>query len=289
MKESTLKKIIGYSIASVVGIVLLAGSVYTVDEGHVGIVKRFSEAKEQVNPGLHFKFPFVDSVEEMEVRTRKNVEDLAAATAEQMPVIAKVSVNWTVDRNSALDLFKKYGGLGQFEARILDPRLRSAAKVAISKYYAEQLVKERNLAITDIQKRLIVSMEGFNVNLDSIQIENLSLPPAYLKTIEVKLNEKNLADAEEHKLRKQGLVAQQAVNISKAQAEGIELVSIQKAAAIQREGLAEAASIDAKGKALLDNPLIVQLTHEQQWNGSLVTTILGSSTGIIIQEDKLIK
>ena len=63
------------SIVVVAAIIVAGiGSVYTVNEGHIGIVKRFSEAKEQVNPGLHFKVPFIDSVEEIEVRTRKNEE-----------------------------------------------------------------------------------------------------------------------------------------------------------------------------------------------------------------------
>ncbi len=73
-------------------LVLLMGSIYTVNEGHIGIVKRFSEAKEQVNPGLHFKVPFIDSVEEIEVRTRKNEERMASSTKEQMPVTVSVSV-----------------------------------------------------------------------------------------------------------------------------------------------------------------------------------------------------
>ena len=106
----------------------LYSSIYTVTEGHIGIVKRFSEAKEQVNPGLHFKVPFVDSVEEIEVRRRKNEEKRASSTKEQMPVTVRVSVNWTVDKTAALELFRQYGGLSQFENRILDPRFRSATK-----------------------------------------------------------------------------------------------------------------------------------------------------------------
>ena len=57
------------AIGIILALIVIFGSVYTVNEGHIGIVKRFSEAKEQVNPGLHFKVPFIDSVEEIEVRT----------------------------------------------------------------------------------------------------------------------------------------------------------------------------------------------------------------------------
>jgi regulator of protease activity HflC (stomatin/prohibitin superfamily) len=269
-------KITFWSIFSFIGLILAWSSFYTVEEGHVGIVKRFSEAKEQVDPGLHIKIPMVDSVEHIEVRTRRSQEALPAATAEQMPVTANVSVNWTVDKSQALDMFKKYGGLQQFEDRILDPRLRSASKTALSKFKAEQLIKERQAAISMIEQNLLETMADFSVSLDSVQIENVSLPQVYLKSIETKQTEKNLADAELHKLERQRLEAQREVNTQQAKADGIEAVSIAKAAAIEREGLAEAAAIEAKAKALRNNPLIVSLTEAQAWNGQLPTMMMGS-------------
>ena len=45
-----------------------------------------------------------------------------------------MSINWTVEKASAMDLFIKYGGLEQFENRILDPKLRSAAKAALAQF-----------------------------------------------------------------------------------------------------------------------------------------------------------
>jgi len=276
------------TVTAIVLTITIFGTIYTVEEGHVGVVKHFSEAKMQVSPGLHFKIPLVETVEEIEVRARKNVEKLSAATAEQMPVTTEVSVNWTVEVTQALDLYKRYGGLQQFENRILDPRLRSASKTAISKYTAEALIKDRQVAIADIATRLTKAMEGFPVTLDSVQIENIALPPAYLKSIEAKQTAKNLADAEQFKLDRQNLEAQRDVNIKKATAQGIELVSIQKAAAIEREGIAEAQAIKAKAAALKSNPLIVQLTHEQQWNGSLLTTSFGGAN-VLVETDILKK
>lgn len=289
MQVINFTAIITQLVSVVIALSFLFGSVYTVEEGHVGIVKRFSEAQEQVDPGLHFKFPFIDSIEEIEIRTRKNVEALAAATSEQMPVQAQVSVNWTVDKTQALEMFKKYGGLSQFENRILDPKLRAASKTAISKYTAEQLIKERASATSDIELLLVEQMSRFNISLDSVQIENVGLPAKYLQSIETKQNAKNLADAEQFNLEKQALEAQRGVNTAQAKADGIDLISIAKAAATEREGLAEAAAIKAKGAALINNPLIVQLTHEQQWNGSLLTTSFGGNTGVLVQADELIK
>lgn len=264
------------TVASVVvGLILLMGSIYTVNEGHIGIVKRFSEAKEQVNPGLHFKVPFIDSVEEIEVRTRKNEEKMASSTKEQMPVTVSVSVNWTVDKTAALELFRQYGGLSQFESRILDPRFRSATKDVIPRFDAEKLIQDRASAIQAIEANLIEEMKDFPVTVDNIQIENIQLPAKYLTSIETKQTEKNLAAAEEHKLARQNLEAQRDVNTAKAKADGIKLVAIAEAESIRIKGLAEAEAITAKAKALGDNPLIVKLTEAQNWDGKLPSTMLG--------------
>lgn len=269
------------AIVAVVALGLFS-SIYTVNEGHIGIVKRFSEAKQQVNPGLHFKVPLIDSVEEIEVRTRKNEEKMSSSTKEQMPVSLIVSVNWTVDKSAALDLFKKYGGLTQFENRILDPRFRSATKDVIPQYDAEQLIQDRASAIRAIEINLIEEMNSYPVTVDNIQIENIVLPAKYLTSIETKQTEKNLAAAEKHKLARQQLEAQRAVNTSKAKADGIELVAIAEARAIKLKGLAEAEAITAKAKALGNNPLIVKLTEAQNWDGKLPTTILGSDNTPIL-------
>lgn len=259
----------------VVGVLVLS-SYFIVIEGHVGVVKRFGEARHQENPGLHFKIPFIETVELIEVRTRKNAEKMASSTKEQMPVTVEVSVNWTVNKDAALDLFRRYGGLDQFEQRILDPRFRSATKDTIPKYEAEQLIQDRASAIQGIERRLSEEMAGFPVVVDNIQIENIVLPQKYINSIEVKQTEKNLAAAEQHKLERQRLEALREVNTADAKAQGILKVAQAEAQSIELKGQAEAKAIEAKARALKNNPLIVKLTEAQSWDGRLPATILGS-------------
>ncbi len=256
-------------------ILAVINSYYIVVEGHVGVIKRFGEAKDQENPGLDFKIPFIETVEMIEVRTRKNAEKMASSTKEQMPVTVEVSVNWTVNKEAALDLFKKYGGLNQFEQRILDPRFRSATKDTIPQFEAEQLIQDRASAIQGIERRLSEEMAGFPVVVDNIQIENIALPKKYINSIEIKQTEKNLAAAEEHKLERQRLEALRAVNTADARAKGILKVAEAEAQSILLKGKAEAEAIEAKAKALKDNPLIVKLTEAQSWDGKLPSTMMG--------------
>lgn len=269
-------------IVSLVLVVVLFLTFFTVEEGHVGIVKRFSEARYQVEPGLHFKVPFVDTVEEIEVRTRKNVETMASSTQEQMPLDVAVSVNWTVNRASALDLFKRYGGLSQFEQRILDPRFRSVTKNVMPHFSAEQLIQDRASAIRMIEEQLIEEMAEFPVIVDNIQIENIELPRRYIESIETKQTELNLAAAEQHRLERQRLEALREVNTAEAQAQSIVKVAEAEAQAIRLRGEAEAASIEARGAALRNNPLIVDLTEAEKWDGALPTMMLSDGAMPII-------
>lgn len=283
MFEKLLHKVMDNPVKSLLtvfslgfGLYFFFATLYTVEEGHIGIVKRFSQAKYQVGPGLHMKVPIIDTMEPIEIRTRKNEESMASATKEQMPVMVVVSVNWTVEKSSGLDLFRQYGGLTQFENRILDPRFRSATKSAIPKYTAEQLIQDRAGVIMLIETNLIEEMKDFPVTVDNIQIDNIVLPPKYIVSIETKQTEKNLAAAEEHKLERQRLLALQGVNTADAKAQGIEKVAKAEAAAIKMKGDAEASAIRAKAKALQSNKLIVKLTEAQRWDGKLPATILGS-------------
>ncbi|MGL1956654.1 MAG: SPFH domain-containing protein [Colwellia sp.] len=289
---SAATKHIGKVITGIIAIIILWQVFYTIDEGHVGIVKRFGEATTQVNPGLHTKVPFADTIEELEIRTRKNAESLKASTFEQMPVQAEVSVNWTVIRAEAFELYKGYGGLDQFENRILDPRLRSATKDALARFKAEQIIQNRGQVIQKIEETLLAAMSDFPVKLDSVQIENLILPAKYLQSIETKQTEKNLAAAEMHRLERQKLEAQREVNTAeakrdaeKARADGsayaITIEATAEAEAIKVKGLAEAQAMMKKAQALKANKDLVDYVKAQQWDGRLPTTVMGSGQDIL--------
>ncbi|MFT5112323.1 MAG: regulator of protease activity HflC (stomatin/prohibitin superfamily) [Parasphingorhabdus sp.] len=279
-------------VAALVAAVLFFQAMYTVDEGHVGIVKRFGEATQQVNPGLHIKIPFVDKVEVLEIRTRKNLEKLNASTHEQMPVTAEVSINWTVSRDQAFDLFKKYGGLTQFESRILDPKLRSAAKDALARYKAEEIIQNRSEVIARIEELLFDEMIDYPVKLDSAQLENLELPAKYIQSIETKQTEKNLAAAEKHRLDRQQLEAQREVNTAlakrdaaKATADGrayaIRVEAVAEAEAIRLKGLAEAEAIKEKALSISQSSVLVDYMRAQRWNGQMPTTMMGEGQSIL--------
>lgn len=283
VKNPPIKTIIG----TVLGIILVSTSIYTVDEGNVGIIKRNGEATAQVDPGLHVKIPFIDEVLQMDVRTRKYTISLTASTTGtneegeselQMPSRIKVSANWNIPKERALEIYKKFGGLQQYEDRILDPKVTRSVKQVFPHYDIEAIISDRESVRSEIETALTEALSGNMVKMSAVNLEDVTFHAKIGAAVTKKQVAKLALQEQRDILAKQDLKAQESTNVAQAEANGIRAISIEKAAAIAREGLAEAEAITAKARALASNSEgVIKLTEAQNWDGKLPTTIMGSS------------
>jgi regulator of protease activity HflC (stomatin/prohibitin superfamily) len=267
------------------GLALVWGSFFIVPEGHIGIKTRFAKAIEQYGPGLHFKTPIIDGIKRIEIRERKSTEELAAATKNQLPMTSTVTVNWTVNSTAGLELYQKYGSLDQFEHRILDPKLRQAAKAALSEFNADELIRNRNAAIQRIQENLIKIMQLYPVTVNSPQIENIVLPDEYMRAVLEKEQAREAAVREEYNLQKQKLEAAQKIqtaeaerDAAKARADGeayrVRVEAEASADATKLKGAAEAQAVELVQNAISQNPLLIQYEQAKRWDGQLPQTMV---------------
>ena len=89
--SSAFTRVLPVAALLVVGTLWLG--IYRIDAGHVGIVKRFGNVIEVVDPGLHVKIPYADTVEEMEVRERAFTKTLSAASQDPLEMPIEVTVS----------------------------------------------------------------------------------------------------------------------------------------------------------------------------------------------------
>jgi regulator of protease activity HflC (stomatin/prohibitin superfamily) len=285
------------ALTFIVVFALIYMSVYTIQEGSVGIVKRFGEAVNQVNPGLHFKIPFIDNVIEIDVRTRKYRLQLPASTTGknkatgaielQVPSTLIISANWNIPKENAMSIYQEYGSLQQYEDKILDPRVIRSTKATIAKYSIESLIAKREMVSNDLQDVLLKSLADFKGTLTEINIEDVALPAKVRGSIEAKQVAKQNFQTEKYTLDKQNLVAQREVNSAKASAESVTIRANAQAQAIIAVGQAEAKSIKAKSEALKANPLIIELTKAESWDGKVPRVSLGGNTPIIFNSKEI--
>ena len=290
MSPKMIKNFVIGAVAFFFMVIVVSGTVYTVPEGHVAIVKRWQEAVSQSDPGLNFKMPFADSKELWEIRERKNAEVLQAATLDQLPFQATVSINWSIQKSAVFRMFQEYGSLEQFEERVLDRIMRDAAKTALSKFAADELIANREIASNRIYEIIqekfdaakLEGFEAFPVLVSSVQIENISLPQRYLDAVQEEQEAKKKAETERNLLERQNYQSQQAINTSRSEAEAKRLAADAEAYKIRTESEAQADAIQRINEQLARSPLYIELVKAEKWNGVLPTTTLSESVGMFL-------
>jgi len=159
--------------------------IYRIDAGHVGIVKRFGNVVAVVDPGLHVKIPYADTVEEMEVRERAFEMKLEAASQDPLEIPVTVTINWLVKRQEVQDLYIQFGSLEQFETRIIRPRLNDAVKGVTSRYTVNDLLRKRS-EYRDLSQKQFVDRMPDNIEVTGFSIVDVGFPPEYTKAIRAK-------------------------------------------------------------------------------------------------------
>jgi len=280
--NKTLKRSAWFGVLAIVATVIGLNTVYVVPEGHVYVVNRTGEAVRQEEPGLRFKTPFLENTVEFEVRERKTPRTLAAATGNQLPATAVVSINWTVNRSAAIDLYKQYGGIEQFESRVLIPRMESASKAAIAHFRADEIIRDRQTVVADIFKEIQAVTATLPITISTAQLENIDLPKSYLASILAKEKAREDAEKEKHTLVQQKLQAQQTVQTADADRDALKSRADGVAYKTLVEAEAEAKAIALIQEQLAKSPVYVDLVRAKSWNGVRSHTVLGSDTNLLV-------
>lgn len=106
-KKTNLKQILFGSVfgfSAFFGFILLLIAVYTVEAGERKIVKRFGEAISVSGEGVHFKAPFIDTTQSVDIRTHAVGSPTTAASSDLQIVTTTVSLNYHYDKNKLIEI-----------------------------------------------------------------------------------------------------------------------------------------------------------------------------------------
>lgn len=183
----------------------------TVEAGQVGIITRFGEVNRSAASGIAIKLPWpIERLTKMEIRIQKQQEDAAAATNDLQDVRATLALNYALDSQSALRVYKEIGV--NYRDRVIIPALQESFKSAAAQYTASDLLVKRPevklKALEVIKKRL----EPYGVRIDDLSIINFSFSSEFTSAIEAKQVAAQQAEQAKFNLEKAQLdaLAQQA-------------------------------------------------------------------------------
>jgi regulator of protease activity HflC (stomatin/prohibitin superfamily) len=263
------------AIVVIIGLMIVGGSFYTIDQGERGVILRTGRVVSIAQPGLGFKIPFIDRVVKISTQTQTFTWDkVNSYSADQQPADLKISVTFRADPEKVGLIYSKFGSVRGAVQRIVSPIVNRDVKIAFGGFSAIRAVQERGKLNSESREAVRLALEGEPVILVSLQIESIDFSREYIRSVELRMQ----AEVEVQRLGQNALreKVQAEITVIKAQAEADAVRARAKAEAdaIKLKGQAEAAAIQARGKALGDNPALVSLVQAEKWNGQLPQTMV---------------
>ncbi|HYT41711.1 MAG TPA: prohibitin family protein [Methylomirabilota bacterium] len=266
-----------FVFVALVAITIAFGSWYTIDQTRRGILLRNGAFVEVVQPGLHFKWPWIEDVYKVDMQTHTHTwEKMEAYSADQQPAFLKVSVTLHIAADKVPEIYSRFGGdIEAAISRLIAPHIAERTKVVFGQYTAAKAIVARGQLNIDAGKALMDAIAYDPVfTIESVQVEDVAFSGEYIKSVEARM----MAEVEVQKLRqnleREKVQAEIAVTQATGRANSVRAEAQAQADAITLRGNAEATAIAARGKALGDNPHLVSLVQAEKWNGTLPTTML---------------
>ena len=88
--------LIGMGLMGLFGLIILAGSLYTVKQGSEAVIERFGKYVRKSGPGLNLKIPFIESVKYVNTQVQQLDVDVETKTKDNVFVKVKVGVQFNV-------------------------------------------------------------------------------------------------------------------------------------------------------------------------------------------------
>ncbi|MDF1690121.1 MAG: protease modulator HflC [Cycloclasticus sp.] len=164
-------------IVIAVAIFIGAGSIFTVDQREKVIVFRLGEiVRTDLEPGLHFKFPFINNVKKYDGRIQTlDSRPERFLTSEKKNVIVDTFVKWKI--SNVDNFYRAVGG----DPRQVDTRLNQFVKEGLRAAFSKQTIKETiSVGRDKIRLGLVEDInllgKGLGIDIIDVRIKRIDLP-----------------------------------------------------------------------------------------------------------------
>ncbi len=171
----------------VLGIITLAGSLYTVRENEYACVVRFSKIIETVDTaGLHFKIPFIDSVKNFpKVAMLYDIPPSEVLTSDKQNMTVDCYVIWRIEDPKRF--YQTLGGTSVAEQR-LDAITYNELKNVMGTLAQADIINmadgsERNEIYNGIAAAVDELAKTYGIGVDDVKIKRFDLPESNLNAV----------------------------------------------------------------------------------------------------------
>ena len=218
-------RLIGIGIAVLAILIVAGGAFVQIGPGERGVLMTFGAVQPGVlDPGLHLKVPFVQTVARMNVQVRNAQDTETAASLDLQNVSTTVATNWHILPGDAEWVYQHIGSEPQLIRRVIRPAISNAVKAVTAHFNAEDLIVQRDRVRNQIESQIRSALEPFRVVVDAVNITDFHFSRQFAAAIEEKQVAQQRALQAEYELQKARVVAQQRIVEATAQSQAQKLL-----------------------------------------------------------------
>lgn len=210
----------------VVAILLAVGGVFVqIGPGQRGVLMTFGAVQNGVlDPGLHLKLPFMQSVAKMDVQVQNAQAAETAASLDLQNVSTTVATNWHILPADAEWVYQHIGNESDLVDKIITPAISNSVKAVTAHYNAEDLIIHRDEVRAQIQTQITSELQPYRVVVDSVNITDFHFSDEFAQAIERKQIAQQRALQARYELEQAKVLAQQRVVEAQAQSQAQQLL-----------------------------------------------------------------
>jgi len=212
-----LLSLIGGLLVTIV--ILAAFNAYVIiTPGQAGVLSVLGKAKDGVLlEGLHFKPPFVSSVDIYDVTVQKFEVPAQSSTKDLQDLSASFAINFRLDPTQVVVIRRTQGTLQNIVAKIIAPQTQESFKIAAAKRTVEEAITRRSELKEDFDNALSTRLEKYGI------LVNFS--PEFARAVEDKQIAEQRAQRAVYITQEAEQQAQAEVNRAKGKAEAQRLLA----------------------------------------------------------------
>ncbi len=220
---------------------VVAGGLFTINQGTIGVVTRLGKYQSIKRPGLNFKVPFLDQIyKRVSIQNRSVELEFQAVTIDQANVYFKSMILFSV-MNVEEETIKNVAFKFISEKDLMQALIRTvegSIRAFVSTKKQAEVLNVRRDIVENVKEQIDVTLEGWGYHVQDLQINDITFDEAIMTSMSKVVASNNLKAAAENE--------GQALLITKTKAAEAEGNAIKIAAEAERQ----AAQLRGQGVAL---------------------------------------
>ena len=209
----------------IVALIIMGGIFVQIGPGQRGVLMTFGAVHNGVlDPGLHLKLPFAQSVVRMDVQVQNSQAQETSASLDLQNVSTTVATNWHILPADAEWVYQHIGNESDLVDKIIRPAISNSVKAVTAHYNAEDLIIHRDAVRDEIQKEITAELQPYRVVVDSVNITDFHFSEEFAQAIERKQIAQQRALQARYELDQAKVLAQQRVVEAQAQSQAQQLL-----------------------------------------------------------------